>query len=330
MPAVLTAIGTDAQNSFEDLSGICTPTLLSPAIGGVNRQLFATNGSDGNGLGEIEGGNPYDAMLYLSNEDPAVISKAYQTHRTLRNAKFTKMLRSPEFDGVNIDPILVRVEQAKREGRAVDDAVDPRHCLVFWARPPERIRQFVKTVQERLRNIAPDLWIMPEDCLHMTVLEITHSTTSETIESLVDTIAPSLPDILAHTKLHRARLTAPLLSFDAAAMAISFLPSPAKNDKYTYHHLRRDLYGLCRDAGVEVDSRYVLPSAHITVARFVENEGLKGKMEEWMREVEGINAWLREECGGVNWEVGEERGLDCRRGQLWYGGGDTVGLGEGF
>jgi hypothetical protein len=173
---------------------------------------------------------------------------------------------------------------------------------------------------------------MPENCLHMTVLEITHSTTEETIQSLVDTLSPSLSTILSHTQSHRATLTAPLLSFDAAAMAISFLPSPSPSDKYTYHHLRRDIYGLCKETGVDVDSRYVLPSAHITVARFVEKEGLKGKerMKEWMDEIEKINVWLRNEMKHVSWEVGEEKGLDCRRGRLWYGGGETIGLGEGF
>lgn len=30
------------------------------------------------------------------------------------------------------------------------------------------------------------------------------------------------------------------------------------------------------------------------------------------------------------WVVGQEKGLDCRRGQLWYGGGETVNLGKGF
>jgi hypothetical protein len=28
--------------------------------------------------------------------------------------------------------------------------------------------------------------------------------------------------------------------------------------------------------------------------------------------------------------VGEERGLDFRKGTLWYGGGETVRLGVGF
>lgn len=47
------------------------------------------------------------------------------------------------------------VQAAKAEGRPVDDSVDPRNCLVFWARPPERIRKFVKSVQDELKQLAP-------------------------------------------------------------------------------------------------------------------------------------------------------------------------------
>lgn len=66
-------------------------------------------------------------------------------------------------------------------------------------------------------------------------------------------------------------------------------------------------------------------------------------MEQWVSRVEEVNTWLVEEGRRMEkeaaergersewmWEVGEERGLDCRSGRLWYGGGETVGIGEGF
>jgi hypothetical protein len=28
--------------------------------------------------------------------------------------------------------------------------------------------------------------------------------------------------------------------------------------------------------------------------------------------------------------VGQEKGLDCRQGTLWYGGGETIRIGKGF
>lgn len=61
-----------------------------------------------------------------------------------------------------------------------------------------------------------------------------------------------------------------------------------------------------------------------------------GKLVE---RIEEVNAWLEREYwpregervkDGGEWVVGEEKGLDCRKGTLWYGGGETVRLGKGF
>jgi hypothetical protein len=192
---------------------------------------------------------------------------------------------------------------------------------------------------------------MPRDCLHMTVLEITHSTTAQFINELVERMGRAALEGIVNTPQDpgkRARLVRPLLSFDAAALALSFVPvAPAgtagngggggsDGSSYTYHHLRRDLYEMSRQAGVGVTSRYIVPSAHITVARFVtaeDHEEAPGvvdrkRMQEWIDLVGGINKEI--ENWDYEWVVGQERGIDCRRGQLWYGGGETVVQAEGF
>lgn len=196
---------------------------------------------------------------------------------------------------------------------------------------------------------------MPIDCLHMTVLEITHSKTEAEIEDLVDSMNDKIPEIADFTYDHRARLVKPMLSYDAAAIALSFLPAAgeglpetkaAEADTYTYHHLRRDLYGLCKSAGVEVASRYVVPSSHLTIARFVTQKDIstqdsngidRGKVEGLVGKLEEINAELRSQywpetslTGGGSWTVGEEKGLVNRRGRLWYGGGHSHYEGKGF
>jgi hypothetical protein len=196
----------------------------------------------------------------------------------------------------------------------------------------------IQLMQTRLREFAPALWIMPRECLHMTVLEITHSTTEPYVAMLVDKMGrPCLEKIVNHPRNNQARLAKPLLSFDAAALAVSFVPACGKRgDGYTYHHLRRDVYAMSKEAGVGVTSRYVVPSAHVTIARFVtaENHELEGggvdreKMKGWMELVWRINEEIAEWDG--EWVIGEERGVDCRRGRLWYGGGETVVQGEGF
>lgn len=199
---------------------------------------------------------------------------------------------------------------------------------------------------------------MPLKCLHMTALEVAHSKAESQIEELVGTLKSKVSDIANYTFNHRARLFKPLLSYDNQAIALSFLPTSDESiagalagdeNAYTYHHLRRDLYNLCESAGVTVGSRYVVPSAHLTIARYVterrtdadDNDQISSSeiMVKWVNHLEGINTWLKEEFwpesrpankAQGNWVVGEERGLDCRAGTLWYGGGQSVHVGQGF
>lgn len=208
----------------------------------------------------------------------------------------------------------------------------------------------------------------------MTTLEITHSLTAPEIDSLASTLRPIAQNITNFPFAHRARLIKPMLSYDAAAVALSFLPAcgenlppaaasdandrTAQDDNYTYHHLRRDVFDLCSAAGVTVASRYVVPSAHLTIVRFNSPNVFEGgagpedgsvtldlgRRERWIEKIEEVNAWLKEEfwpkgvegeeIGGKEkagqWIVGEEQGLDFHKGTLWYGGGERILLGEGF
>jgi hypothetical protein len=184
---------------------------------------------------------------------------------------------------------------------------------------------------------------MPSTSLHMTALEITHSLTAPEIEAFVAQMQPILSTMANYTLTHRARLVKPVISFDAQALALSFLPAAGEggrsleDDGYSYHHLRRDLFTQAAAGGVKVGSRYVVPSAHLTIARFIKAQDFE--MEALMRVVGELNEWLEREFwpkedgikSGGEWVVGEEKGLEVRKGTLWYGGGgETVVLGEGF
>lgn len=204
---------------------------------------------------------------------------------------------------------------------------------------------------------------MPPENLHMTVMEIAHSLTKSDMNELVETVRPKLEEITDYTYTHKARLICPMVSYDASAVALSFIPAAGKgsgwsddnDDTYTYHHLRRDVYILCRSTGVEVASRYVVPSAHLTLGRFVTNEdhateGQEGldmkKMDAWLKTIDEVNAWLKENywpqekgkiAPGGEWIVGEEKGLSCQAGTIWYGAPDdgklgkaTLRVGKGF
>lgn len=297
----------------------------------------------------------------------------YDTHRLTRIDQQKAKLLGENFHGVVIDQILRKLEDPSLE----IGYVDPRHCLVFWARPPSALRGLIANIQQKLRiaaqstmscsfdgcyidHIIPDLWLMPADKLHMTTLEITHSLTNEEIQKLIDIMRSKIPEITDYTFDRRARLIKPLLSYDGAAIALSFLPAAGEglaggrtlaDDGYTYHHLRRDVYGLCESIGIEIASRYTVPSAHLTIGRFITQEDFSKvdhhgslipdpeKMTAWINEIEDINSWLQENYwprsgemikAGGEWIIGSEKGLDCRQGALWYGGGETVRLGKGF
>ncbi|KAI9724730.1 MAG: hypothetical protein M1812_000005 [Candelaria pacifica] len=301
--------------------------------------------------------NPYDALIEEAQGDPAALQARYATHRVTRNNQQKAKLLDQSFSGVILDQILRKIEDPNIE----PGYTDPRHCLVFWARPPQNLKDLIAEIQELLLTVSPNLWVMPLDRLHMTALEITHSRTAEEISNLVERMRPQIAMITDYTLKHRTRLIKPLISYDGAALALSFLPAAGENlsngrpkpdDAYTYHHLRRDLYGLSKGTGVNVDSRYIVPSAHLTIGRFITDNDHSTmdadgkpvpdaeKMRKWLAKIEEINKWLENEYwpksdqvgikSGGEWIVGEGKGLDYRMGALWYGTGVTVRLGQGF
>jgi hypothetical protein len=205
--------------------------------------------------------------------------------------------------------------------------------------------------------LIADVWLMPTHRMHMTALEVTFSKTPEEIAGLVQDLYPALPGITSHTFKHRSRLVKPMISYDLSAFAVSFLPASGENiispppvppnaaanviqgDQYTYHHLRRDVFDLVKTAGVEIGSRYQVPSAHITLGRYLSEKDHQtpAMRAKWVQAIDDINHWLEKEvwdkegAGFIGeWIVGQERGLDARNGPLWYGGGRSINAGEGF
>lgn len=316
---------TENGNVFEDLSGI------------------SSNNTE----------NPYDALIEICGT-PAEIQARYALHRETRNATQRQKFDSKDFAGATIDPVLYKLENSDR----YPGFTDQRHCLVFWARPPADVKALVAHLQKLLLETAPHMWLMPIDCLHMTAMEITFSLTAPEIEDIVSRMSYAIAHITNYTYYHRARLIKPRLSYDTAAIALSFEPAageslpdgrPPDADAYTYHHLRRDLYNVSKSTGVEVASRYVVPSAHLTIARFVSQADISmsqnddrpdpARVESLVNYIEKINIMLQNEYwpkGGASikpggqWMVGQGKGLDCRKGTLWYGGGETVRLGKGY
>ncbi|KLU86819.1 hypothetical protein MAPG_05828 [Magnaporthiopsis poae ATCC 64411] len=327
----------DARNKLEDLSGV------------VPRP----------------GENPYNALIEACSGKPSEIQALYATHRTARNAQQREKFLSAEFHEVITDPILMRLEDPTLE----PGFKDTRNSMVVWARPPEHVLQLAGHVQRMLKEVAPHLWLMPLHRMHMTTLEVTHSEPPEVVAALLDAVRPRTAAIVNHTyaRSHRARLVKPMVPHDLAAVALSFVPAAGErgrahdgdDDSYSYHHLRRDIFDITVGKGkgngdgdgdgdgdrIEINSRYVVPSAHVTLARFLTqaDHATTAQREAWVRRIDEVNAWLDAEVwdgrgdgddgkGGFvgEWVVGQERGLDLRVGPLWYGGGRSVMVGEGF
>ncbi|KAI1133440.1 60S ribosomal protein L44 [Nemania abortiva] len=316
---------TDVKNKLEDLSGV----VLKP------------------------GENPYNALIEACHDDPAEIQALYAAHRIRRNAQQKDKFLDTNFKELIIDPYLLRLENPHIE----PGFKDTRYCMTFWGRPPIHVLELAGAIQKRLKDAAPDIWLMPEHRMHITTLELAFCRTAEEIDEMKETLKPAIPTIASYSYLHRARLVKPMISYDLSAFAVSFLPaagepvvSPApvapdnaavlkQGDSYSYHHLRKDMWNQAKAAGITVDSRYIVPSAHITLGRYLTHtdHATPEQRKKWVDTIDEINEWLEKEGWGNpdselvgEWIVGQEKGFDIRIGNLWYGGGRTVLLGEGF
>ncbi|PWY70431.1 hypothetical protein BO70DRAFT_321741 [Aspergillus heteromorphus CBS 117.55] len=304
--------------------------------------------------------NPFDQLIIECQDDTTQIHARYETHRTNRNAQYRTKLLSPDFPGWQIDEILGKLHRQPTD----PPFVDPRHNLTLYARPPQHIRDLVAEIQRDIEDVAPSIWFTPSSQLHMTTLEIASCRPQLEVEELVSHLQGHgiVPDLADYTFHHRTRLVKPMISYDATAMALSFLPATGletdtvqngKDGGYTYHHLRRDVSEMVTATGLRMKPRYIALSAHITIARFITQDGflVKSPGQEGAERVDGervaalvervekINERLREKywpgedavmSAKGEWLVGQERGLEFCKGTSFYGGGEDVLTGKGF
>jgi hypothetical protein len=192
----------------------------------------------------------------------------------------------------------------------------------------------------------------------MTTLEMLPARSLSEVEELENFLKEHAPlqDIVNYTLTHRARLVRPIVSYDASALALSFIPAVdtdhgvvgKPNHSYSYQHLRSDLYDIVTEAGCQLEARYTVPSAHVTIARFVRPVGWSetepeeaslflNRAHELVATIEDINQELKSDdwkrFGNPSrgeWVVGQEQGLELMKGRSWYGKGESVLIGEGF
>ncbi|KAJ5400335.1 Ribosomal protein L44e [Penicillium sp. CMV-2018d] len=286
--------------------------------------------------------NQFQQLITRSDNNPKQLQIVYEDHRSNRNALFRNQICQPGFCEWKEDEILSKVLDAEK---GLTDFVDPRHNLAFWARPPQHIRDLVYKIQQEIGPlIGPSLWLVPPHHLHMTTLEIRSSLTGPEIDEITSSLemTGSIAELANYTLTHRARLVKPVISYDTSAIALSFVPAAGeedrsaysgKDDQFTYHHLRSDLYNIVTQSGCPIAARYTVPSAHITIARFIAPSGAKegesdsskefekkassliAKIEDLNHELRSNVWWRLGDPSQGQWVIGHEKGLELMKGR---------------
>lgn len=261
--------------------------------------------------------------------------------------------------------------------------LSPANCLVLWARPPSFILNLIESIQNGLYSLAGrDLYLVPLSHMHLSVLELSHRHPISHLRAVYNAVGEPLLRTMVDIPFTKytesqgrsvARLVKPQLMIDRAGVAVTFVPDDSlqdeidgdsapnitKNEPFTYHHLRSSLNSLALSSGVEIDTCYTAPSAHITIARFVSSHFFDGgphhavshsasvppppeqptpsyssadlvqkriqKAEQWVELIHGINDELRKQAEDptlrkqLSWVVGQEKGLEVQLGYVKFG-----------
>jgi hypothetical protein len=84
-------------------------------------------------------------------------------------------------------------------------------------------------------------------------------------------------------------------------VALTFLPC---DSAYTHHHLRRDVYRRVIGIGLPWTGRYIAPTAHVTIARFIDADVVsRVGMQGWVEGLEELRAECRQWQG--QWRLSE-------------------------
>jgi hypothetical protein len=81
----------------------------------------------------------------------AQLQLRYEKHRMARNEQQRTKILAEDFHGWTLDKILMRLDGPTKE----EGFLDPRNCLVIWARPPPNIKELISFVQKELKDVAP-------------------------------------------------------------------------------------------------------------------------------------------------------------------------------
>ena len=265
---------------------------------------------NGNGLSAPSAVKPVDESI--QSVDTTSARSVYRRNRVERDARQHAILLQQPL--LSVDPLLAAMEAAG------DYSLDSRHNLALVARPPQHVKALVTELQQQLHTLAGDaLWLSPPHYLHITVYEVSHSRTTEQLQPLVAAIRSHGSQLFDALPLDRVKFDSPLVNYDTAAVALTFLPVDVDGCDITV--LRAELGRRVAALGIEWDGRYVPSSAHITIGRFIRPQLQCATMDQWLGQMDK----LRERCKQWQGEWCLAHGpLQVMTGKSWYGGGDVV------
>jgi hypothetical protein len=253
--------------------------------------------------------NPYTELKkeYASSESE-------DTFRQKRNSESLKSLR--EVPELHPDPILRGVLEKGPE-------FDTRHNLGIVSRPPKSICQFIERLQSTIISSISNsdaLFPIPESWLHLTALEICHAKPADEVEVLAKLVAPALSKILevADSDL---TLYKPMVSFDQRAVALSFISKPPTS-QITYREALFNVVQNNTPPEVSPSSRYSVPSAHVTMIRFIDKLD-PTQVQSLISTIQSINRDIAD--APIEWEF-KPGTSQCHYGRTWYGKGTVITL----
>ena len=201
-----------------------------------------------------------------------------------------------------------------------DYTLDQRHNLALVARPAQHIIALVTQLQQQLHTLAGDaLWLPPPHYLHITVYEVTHSRTAEQLQPLLAAVRSHESQLFSALPVDRVRFDSPLLNYETSTVALTLLPVDVGD--YDITTLRAEVGERLSAVGVQWEGRYVAPTAHITIGRFIRSQLQRATMEQWLAKLDE----LRDECRQWQGEWCLAHGsLQVMTAASWYGHGTVV------
>jgi 2'-5' RNA ligase len=148
----------------------------------------------------------------------------------------------------------------------LNSAADDRFGLTLLFRPGPIVKDKISTFLQELRQLEPEQYYYPASDMHVTVMSVISCHSGFSLESIqAGEYIHVLQECLAGIKQFRIDFAG--ITASPSCIMVQGFPATAQ-----LHELRNNLRDSFRKTSLQqsMDSRYVLQTAHVTIARFKE------------------------------------------------------------